>query len=58
MNNFTCAIIEDEPVARKGIAEYVSRIEWLKCIGTFEDALQFDNAIHTQGDRIQNGDPC
>lgn len=47
MNNFTCVIIEDEPVARKGIAEYVSRIEWLKCIGTFEDALQFDNAIHT-----------
>lgn len=47
MRTFTCAIIEDEPVARKGIADYVSHIEWLKCIGTFEDAMQFDNAIHS-----------
>lgn len=47
MRTFTCAIIEDEPVARKGIADYASRIEWLKCIGSFEDAIQYDNAIHS-----------
>jgi DNA-binding LytR/AlgR family response regulator len=35
-----CLIIDDEPIARKGLGEYVEEIEFLNCTATFENALK------------------
>ncbi|KAA2239366.1 response regulator transcription factor [Chitinophaga agrisoli] len=36
-----CAIIDDEPLAREGIASYVSDISFLQLAGTCENVLEF-----------------
>lgn len=40
-----CIITDDEPIARKGLRGYVERINFLKLIGEYEDAIQLNNAI-------------
>jgi DNA-binding LytR/AlgR family response regulator len=35
-----CLIVDDEPVARKGIAEYVNEIEYLNLVGQCENSLK------------------
>ena len=36
----TCLIIDDEPMARKGLQEYVDEIDFLECVATCESALK------------------
>jgi DNA-binding LytR/AlgR family response regulator len=35
-----CLIVDDEPVARKGLAEYVSEVDFLNLVGQCENALK------------------
>src|SRR5690606_25768463 len=35
-----CLIVDDEPVARKGIAEYVNEIDYLNLVGQCENSLK------------------
>ncbi len=40
-----CAITDDEPFARKGLANYIQKIEFLEMAGQFENAIQLNEAI-------------
>lgn len=49
--NINCIIIDDEPLARKGLTEYIQNIDFLNLTGSYEDALKAaaaisDNEIH------------
>ena len=35
-----CLIIDDEPLARKGLREYVQEIDFLHCVASCENALK------------------
>jgi two-component system, LytTR family, response regulator len=39
MSNIKCIIIEDEPLAVKVLADYVSEVPFLDLQGTFKDAI-------------------
>lgn len=43
-----CLIVDDEPVARKGIAEYVSDVEFLNLAGQCENALKASALLSQQ----------
>lgn len=36
--NIKCIVIDDEPLARKGILEYISQVEFLQLEGVYDDA--------------------
>jgi len=38
--NISCIIIDDEPLARKGLREYIADVDFLQLIGEFDNALQ------------------
>ncbi|MCI8998750.1 MAG: response regulator transcription factor [Muribaculaceae bacterium] len=40
-----CVIVDDEPVAREGIAGYVAKLDWLECVGVFGDAMSLDKFL-------------
>ncbi|MEJ0106968.1 MAG: hypothetical protein WDO19_32455 [Bacteroidota bacterium] len=42
-----CIIIDDEPLARKGIREYISDIEFLNLKGEFDTALKAVELLNT-----------
>ena len=39
-------IIDDEPLARKGLKEYISDVDFLNCIGEFDNALKAEELIN------------
>src|ERR687890_774215 len=39
MSNIKCIIIEDEPLATKVLADYISEVPWLELNGAFKDAI-------------------
>src|SRR6266487_7033194 len=39
MSKIRCIIIEDEPLATKVLADYVSQVPFLELLGTFKDAI-------------------
>jgi DNA-binding LytR/AlgR family response regulator len=43
--NINCIIIDDEPLARKGLTEYVHNVDFLSLTGSYEDALKAAAAI-------------
>ncbi len=43
--SINCIIIDDEPLARKGLAEYVQNVSFLNLVGAYEDALKAALAI-------------
>lgn len=43
-----CLIVEDEPLARKGLQEYVDEIEFLNRIGSCENALKASRQLNEQ----------
>jgi DNA-binding LytR/AlgR family response regulator len=43
-----CLIIDDEPIARKGLQEYVDEIEFLDCVGSCENALKASACLNEQ----------
>lgn len=44
-----CLIIDDEPLARKGLKEYIEDVEFLELVGEFDNPLKAT-------DRLNNGD--
>lgn len=42
-----CIIIDDEPIARKGLKEYIEDVDFLSLAGEFESALKAMNMINT-----------
>ncbi|MBV7531733.1 LytTR family DNA-binding domain-containing protein [Chitinophaga sp. sic0106] len=43
-----CVITDDEPVARKGIASYVEKVDFLELVGVCEDAVSLNNLLQQQ----------
>ena len=43
-----CLIIDDEPIARKGLEEHVQEIEFLHCIASCENALKASTYLNEQ----------
>lgn len=43
-----CLIIDDEPIARKGMKEYVSEVEFLDLVAECENALKATKFLHEQ----------
>ena len=41
-----CLIIDDEPIARKGLREYVDEVEYLNCVASCENALKDTSALN------------
>jgi DNA-binding LytR/AlgR family response regulator len=41
-----CLIIDDEPIARKGLREYVDEVEYLNCVASCENALKATGALN------------
>ena len=35
-----CLIIDDEPIARKGLEEHIEGIEFLHCVASCENAMK------------------
>jgi DNA-binding LytR/AlgR family response regulator len=44
-----CIIIDDEPIARKGLREYIQEVEFLQLVG------EFDNPLKTSESLVQGG---
>ena len=47
MRQTTCVVVDDEPIARRGIERYISTIEGLVCIGSFGNVTQLDRFLHS-----------
>ena len=43
-----CIITDDEPIARKGLQNYVERIDFLELVGVCEDAIQLNKQLKSQ----------
>jgi len=43
-----CIITDDEPIARKGLREYIEKIDYLSLTGECEDALQLNALLKTE----------
>ncbi len=42
-----CIIVDDEPLSREGLKDYVTQVEFLELVGSFKNAIQASNFIHT-----------
>jgi DNA-binding LytR/AlgR family response regulator len=43
-----CIIIDDEPLARKGLREYISDVDFLEMVGEFDNPLKATQALEQQ----------
>jgi two-component system, LytTR family, response regulator len=48
MSNIKCIIVEDEPLAAKVLADYISQVPFLELQGTFKDAILATEYLHNQ----------
>lgn len=48
MSNIKCIIVEDEPLAAKVLADYISQVPFLEFKGTFKDAILATEFLHNQ----------
>ena len=48
----TCMIIEDEPLARKGMLEYIAVVDFLQVTGVYENAKQAYPALEKQAAQL------
>lgn len=46
MSNIKCIIVEDEPLAVKVLADYVSQVPFLELQGSFKDAILASDYLH------------
>ena len=46
--NISCIITDDEPIARKGLQGYISKVNFLSLTGVCEDALQLNELLKQQ----------
>jgi DNA-binding LytR/AlgR family response regulator len=44
-----CIVVDDEPMARKGLTGYIERIDFLQLAGICEDAIQLNSLLKTEG---------
>ncbi len=44
--NINCVIIDDEPLARKGLKEYIADVDFLTLVGEFDNALRVTDMLH------------
>jgi DNA-binding LytR/AlgR family response regulator len=49
---FSCIILDDEPIARKGLAGYVEKVAFLNLVGSFPDALSAMDTIRDNSDAL------
>jgi Response regulator of the LytR/AlgR family len=47
MREIKCAIVDDEPFARKGIASYIEKIDFLKLVVECEDAIELSQYLRS-----------
>ncbi len=47
MKKLNCLIIDDEPIAREGIADYCSKVSFLKVIATCKNVLQANHYLES-----------
>jgi len=45
MNSMRCIIVDDEPVARKILEEFIQQVGFLECVGQFENALKAEEFL-------------
>ncbi len=45
--NINCVIIDDEPLARKGLKEYIGDVDFLNLIGEFDSPLKATELLHS-----------
>lgn len=45
--NIKCILTDDEPIARKGLKEYIQKIDFLTLAGECEDAFQLNSLLKT-----------
>jgi DNA-binding LytR/AlgR family response regulator len=43
-----CVITDDEPIARKGLEGYITKIDFLELVGVCEDAIQLNSLLKQQ----------
>ncbi|MGZ8543959.1 MAG: LytR/AlgR family response regulator transcription factor, partial [Flavisolibacter sp.] len=48
MQKISCIVIDDEPLARKGLTEYISDVDFLEFIAAFEDPLKAMPVLEAQ----------
>ena len=48
MKKITCLVVDDEPLAREGLADYVKKIPFLELFGTCESALDLLEKLNEQ----------
>jgi len=48
MTKLNCLVIDDEPVARKGLEEHIQAIDFLRCVASCEDALKAATYVNEQ----------
>ncbi|SHH91052.1 two component transcriptional regulator, LytTR family [Chryseolinea serpens] len=48
MTKLNCLIVDDEPVARKGLEEHMQAIDFLHCVASCEDALKAASYVNEQ----------
>jgi DNA-binding LytR/AlgR family response regulator len=46
MNAIRCIVVDDEPIARKGMLEYIGHVDFLNVVGVFENAQQVYSVIN------------
>lgn len=47
MKKLNCLIVDDEPIARQGIADYCAKVSFLEVIATCKNALQANQYVKT-----------
>lgn len=47
MSDVNCIIVEDEPLAAKVLADYISQVPFLKLVGNFKDAILATEYLRT-----------
>jgi DNA-binding LytR/AlgR family response regulator len=47
MSNLKCIIVEDEPLAAKVLADYISQVPFLELQGSFKDAILATEFLHS-----------
>jgi DNA-binding LytR/AlgR family response regulator len=48
MSKINCIVVEDEPLAAKVLADYISQVPFLQLQGTFKDAILATEYLHDQ----------
>ncbi|HSU26929.1 MAG TPA: response regulator, partial [Chitinophagaceae bacterium] len=48
MTTINCIIIDDEPLARKGLREYISDIDFLNLVGEFDNPMRAADLINKE----------